>query len=110
MAEKKVEQDLAHMQMVQQNIQTVLLQKQQFQMQLNEIESALAELKETSQAYKIIGNIMIASPKESLEKDLKSKQETLSLRVKNLESQEEKLKSKIEDMQKTVAQELKDKK
>ena len=110
MAEKKqVEQDLAQMQLIQQNLQNILLQKQQFQMQLNEIDSALIELKDSEKAYKIVGNLMIAAPKKELEKDLKDKKQTFELRIKNLESQEEKFKNKLEDMQKSVSQELKGK-
>ncbi len=110
MAEKKqVEQDLAQMQLMQQNLQNILLQKQQFQMQLNEINSALEELKTSEKAYKIVGNLMVVSKKEDLEKDLKNKQQTIELRIKSLETQEEKFKKKIEEMQKNVSKEMKEK-
>ena len=106
MAEKN-ENDMLQMQMIQQNLQNILMQKQQFQMQLNEINSALEELKNTEKAYKIVGNLMVASKKEDLEKDLKEKQQTMELRLKNLETQEEKFKKKIEDLQKNVADNVK---
>lgn len=109
MNEKKSEKNLAQMQLIQQNLQNIMIQKQQFQMQLNEITSALAELKETDRAYKIVGNLMVASKKEDLEKSLKDKQETIELRLKTFESQEEKFKSKLEDLQKSVAEEIKEK-
>jgi len=38
-------------------MQNVLMQKQQFQAQLMEIDSALSELEKTNEAYKIVGNI-----------------------------------------------------
>ena len=111
MADKKQnENDLAQMQMIQQNLQNILLQKQQFQMQLNEIDSALKELKETEKAFKIVGNLMIAAKKEDLEKDLNEKVKTIELRIKTFESQEEKFKKKLEDLQKKVADSMKQEK
>ncbi|MFC1801654.1 prefoldin subunit beta [Nanoarchaeota archaeon] len=102
-----VEQDIGQLQLIQQNLQTILMQKQQFQMQLNEIDSALQEIVNTQQAYKIIGNIMVAGKKEEIEADLKKKKEILEIRIKNLETQEQKLRSKVEDMQKGVVRGLK---
>ena len=44
----------------------------QFQTQLFEIESAITESSQTTKAYKIVGNIMIATDKEALKKELES--------------------------------------
>jgi chaperonin cofactor prefoldin len=66
---EKKEDHLMQLQIAQQNLQNILLQKQQFQMQLNEFTSALSELKTTEKAYHIVGNLMVASKKEDLEKD-----------------------------------------
>ena len=95
------------MQLLQQNLQALLVQKQQFQLQLNEFESALSEIKEAKQAYKIIGNVMILSTRDDLEKTLKEKKETVELRIKNIETQEERLRKKAEELQQEVMQKLK---
>jgi len=84
------------------------MQKQSFQTQLTEIESALKELKNSEKAYKIVGNIMVSSKKLDLEKDLKSKKETVELRIKMLERQEEKIKEKADKIQKEVLKEIKE--
>lgn len=84
-----------------------MMQKQQFQAQLVEIESALNELKNAKTAYKIVGNIMIDAKKEDLEKDLKEKKEKTELRIKTLETQEKKLKEKASSMQAEVMKDLK---
>jgi len=89
-------------------MQQFLMQKQSFQTQLVEIESALKELKNSEKAYKIVGNIMVSSKKEELEKDLKSKKETVELRIKMLEKQEEKIKEKADKIQKEVLKEIKE--
>ena len=99
--------DLAQLQMFQHNLQQLLVQKQQFQLQLNEIDSAVKELKDAKQAYKIIGNVMILSDKETLEKDLNAKKDIFELRIKNIETQEDRLRNKSDELQKQVVKEMK---
>lgn len=103
----KTKQDLAQLQILQHNLQQLLVQKQQFQLQLNEIDSAVKELKDAKQAYKIIGNVMLLSDKETLEKDLNAKKDIFELRIKNIEAQEDRLRNKSDELQKQVVNELK---
>lgn len=95
------------LQLLQQNVQTLMMQKQQLQSQLVELESALKEIKTTEQAYKIVGKVMVASSKEDLEKELQEKKDLIDVRVKNLEKQEQSLKENMEMLQKEVVEELK---
>lgn len=104
---KETEQKISQLQMFEQSMHSLLVQKQQFQQQLVEIDSALEELKSTSKAYKIVGNIMVASDKPLLEKDLKQKKEMVELRIKTLEKQEAKVKEKASEIQAEVMKELK---
>ena len=83
MSNEKVEQ----LQMYEQSVNNLLLQKQQLQAQVAEMNSALKELESTSNAYKIIGNIMVSAKKEDLKKDLEAKQNAASVRLKALEKQ-----------------------
>lgn len=99
--------NINQLQLLQQNLQNILLQKQQFQKQLSEIDSALNELKDSSNVYKIIGNIMVASKKPELQKDLQQKKEIIDLRLKNFEKQEQTLKQKAEELQQKMMEELK---
>lgn len=104
------EANLNQLQLLQQNLQNILLQKQQFQKQLAEFDSALKELETSSNAYKIVGNIMVASKKPDLKKDIQNKKEILDLRLKNFEKQEQILKQKTEELQQKVMEEMKQKK
>ena|SRR3989344_736026 len=90
-----------------QSLTQLNMQKQQFQLQLTEIESALNEIKDKDSAYKIVGNIMIKKSKADIEKDLKNKLEMLNLRIDSLEKQSSKVKEKAEKLQKEVMSELK---
>lgn len=102
------EQDkIAQLQLLEQSMNNFLMQKQQFQIQLSEIESALSEIKNAKEAYKIVGNIMVLSKKEDLEKDLNSKKEVVELRIKTLEKQEAGLKEKSKSLQEEAMKEIK---
>ena len=93
---------VSQLQILQQNLQSLLVQKQQFQIQLNEIESAASELKDAKQTYKIVGNIMVLGEKESISKQLDQRRDIIELRIKTIESQEEKLRKKAEELQKEI--------
>jgi len=103
---KETEEKIGRMQLLEQNVQNLLLQKQQFQSQLIEVTSALEELEKTETAYRIIGNIMVLSRKDELKKELQSKKEMVELRIKSIEKQEAELKGKAKDIQQEVLKEM----
>lgn len=103
---KETEQEIAQLQLYEQSLQNILIQKQQFQSQSLEIESALKELETTKEAYKIVGNIMVSSKKEDLKKDLESKKEVVSLRIKALEKQENQIRENAKKLQEEVSKKI----
>ena len=103
---KEAEKKLNQLQLVEQSMQNLLMQKQQFQLQQVEIESALKELENVDEAYKIVGNIMVLSKKADLKSDLDSKKEIISLRIKNMEKQENQIRDKATKLQDEVMKEM----
>jgi prefoldin beta subunit len=103
---KETEQKIGQLQIFERSLQNFLSQKQQFQMQYAEIESALNELETTEEAYKIIGNLMVKGDKETLKKELNEKKEILDLRINSIEKQEKDTRSKALGIQKEVMKEL----
>ena len=99
---KEAEQKINQLQLFEQSLQNLLMQRQQIQSQLVEIESALNELKGASESYKIIGNIMVSAKPDDLQQSLESKKETLQLRIKTFEKQENHIKEKAEKLQAEV--------
>ncbi|MBD3318684.1 prefoldin subunit beta [Candidatus Woesearchaeota archaeon] len=93
---------VAELTRIDQNLQQFLAQKQQFQSQLVEIDNALSELEGSEKSYKIVGNIMVSTTKERLQKELGDKKEVLELRIKAVEKQEEQLKAKADELRKVV--------
>lgn len=100
---KKIQQ----LQLLEQSLQNLMLQKQAFQLEMSETLNALGELSKTKEeVYKIIGSIMVKAKKPELEKDLKRKKELLDLRIKNIEKQEEALKEGLLKTRSEVMKEL----
>ena len=77
-------------------------------MELSETENALTEITNSNEdVFKLVGNIMIKSKKEDIEKELKKKQELLSLRLKSIESQESDFTKKSEELREEVMKKIK---
>ncbi len=107
---KDTDSKIAQLQMLEQNIQNFLMQKQTFQTQLIEVDGAIEELNKTKgKTYKVIGAIMVSMEKEDLIKDLDNKKEVLNLRVRSIEKQENQLKEKASNLQSEVLKQIKDK-
>jgi len=105
---KDQERKIQELQLIEQNLSNLLMQKQNFQSRLLENENALREVHETKkQTYKILGSIMVAVEKDQLKKDLDSEKEILDLRIKSIEKQENKLKDRAQELQKEILKELK---
>ncbi len=105
---KETEKRIQQLQLIEQNLNNIITQKQSFQMQLMENDNALNEIERTKkEVYKIVGAIMISSNKDDLKKELNEQKEILDLRIKNLEKQEKNFKEKAEDIQKEVMKDIK---
>ncbi|MBI2664267.1 prefoldin subunit [Candidatus Woesearchaeota archaeon] len=101
------EEKIRQLQLTEQGMQALLAQKQALQMQLMEIDSALNELENADEAYKIVGNVMVLSKKPELVKDLADKKEMANLRIKSIEKQESAAQEKAEILQKEVLEAMK---
>ena len=104
---KETEQKIGQLQMFEQSLQNFLGQKQQFQVQLVEVESALSELDNTDKAYKIVGNIMVEADKNELKSDLQSKKEMLELRIRTMEKQETQVRERASKLQSEILKKIK---
>ena len=104
---KETEKDIAQLQMLEQNLQHSLAQRQSFQMQQLEIENALKEIEMSKEKpFKVVGTVMVETTKESLKQELTSKKELVEMRIKSIETQEAKIKEKADSLQKTIVKEL----
>lgn len=97
---------IQQVQMLEQNLQNILLQRQTFQSQFNEVTSALEELSAAQTTFKIIGNVMVKTEKEKLLSELQEKRGAMEMRIKKIEKQEETTKQKLEALQQEVVKEM----
>ena len=90
---------IQELQMLEQNLQNILLQKQAFQMELSETESALEEIKKSGEkVFKVIGQLMIQTEKASIQKELENKKKIIEARLKSIEKQEATFSEKIDGL------------
>jgi prefoldin beta subunit len=97
----ETQQMLIELQTFQQQMQTVMMQKESLNIQKMELDKALEELKKvtTEDVYKAVGPILIKSTKKDLDKELTEKNETIELRLKSLQKQEDRIKERLKEVQ-----------
>lgn len=100
--EHQQEQRIHEMQVLEQNIQNLLLQKQAFQMELSETRAAKKEIENSSEVFKIVGQLMIKSNVEKIKEELSNKEKLLDLRFKSIEKQESSMIEQLETLRKKV--------
>jgi len=103
-----VQEQLAKLQQTQQNLQSILMQKQQLESEKHETEKALEELKKASDdesVFKHAGTIMIKSNKKDLIDELEEQAELAKTKASILVKQEERLKTTLKE-QETKIQEM----
>lgn len=106
--DKETESKIKELQTLEHSLQSILMQKQAFQMELGETENAIEELGKTKEdVYKIVGNIMIKQAKEETLKDLKNKKDLILLRLKSMAGQEKSLADDSEKLRKDVLSKIK---
>ncbi len=101
----QVQNLVAHLQQLQQQLQAVITQRAQVEALLRDTEQALQELEkigEDAPVYKAVGNILVKEKKEDVVKELTEKKETYEIRIKTLQRQEEKLRERFAETQKKL--------
>ena len=97
----KVQNQLAMLQQLQQQLQTVAAQKAQYEMAIRESRRAIEELKdlpEDVEVFNNVGTVMVQQKKEKVLAGLNEKVESLELRVKSLEKQEKAMQARFEQL------------
>ena len=95
-----VQEQLAKLQQTQQNLQSILAQKQQLEFDKLETEKALEELQKVNDddmVFKHAGTILIKSNKKDLIEELDEKKELAKTKASLLTKQEERLKSTLKE-------------
>jgi len=101
---------LGQFQSYQQQLQSIMIQKENMKLQILEIEKALEDLEASKEkeAYKITGSIMIKKSSIELKNELKEKRESFDLRTKTLEKAEERITTKLKEMEPKLREMIKE--
>jgi|TARA_B110000438_G_scaffold51345_1_gene51729 prefoldin beta subunit len=105
-----LQEQIGKMQQSQQNLQSILMQKQQVEMENAESDRALEELKKAAdgdQVFKYAGSILIKSDKKSLIDELEEKKELSKTKTTVLGKQEERLKTSLQEQEQKIQEMLK---
>lgn len=106
---KQTEKSLMELQLAEQGLQGILMQKQTFQLELVEVENALLEVKKmkNGEVFKIIGALMFKADEKEIVPEFEKKRDILNIRMKAIEKQEQDLKSKLIEAREELIKKLK---
>jgi len=92
---------VAQFQLMQQQLQQILMQKESLSMAVMEIDRAVEELDKSKdgEAYKITGTIMVRKPAAELKKELAESKEDLGVRLKSMDAAEKRFTDKLVELQ-----------
>ncbi len=105
----ELQHKLMRLQQLRDQLQNVTLRRQQVELELREVEGALEELAKLSPettVYKSTGILFYKSDHDKLVSELTDRKETLELRVKTLQHQEDTGKKQFEAYRKQVVEVL----
>jgi prefoldin beta subunit len=105
---RQIQDKINQFQTLQNQLQAVMMQKQQMTLQSADIDSALTALEKAGKpkVYEAVGPILIETTKEDSEKKLKENKELMTTRVVMLEKQEKKLTEKLKELSTEIQSEL----
>jgi len=99
--------DLTELQSIQQQMQFLVMQKQQLLLQQNEAGKALEEIENASgKLYRLAGSVMVEKEKSVLQGELKEEKEGVEVRLNAFAKQEKKLKDRFEELRKKLEKSL----
>jgi prefoldin beta subunit len=104
-----VQERLLRLQQLQQALQSILAQKQQVDVEKNEVEQTLAEMAKTADdaiLYKTIGSLLVKSDKAKISTDLNERKDLLVTRSAVIAKQEERIRSQVKETQTKLQEDI----
>lgn len=107
--QKEVQQLVSQFQLMQQQMQGILIQKENMKVQQLEIDRALEELGATKKdtAYKITGPVMVSKPVKELKKELEESKEGIGVKMQSLQKAEDRINTQLKDTQEKLKKYIK---
>ena len=105
-----LKEQLSRLQQLQQNLQAIMMQKQQVELEIVETDRALEEIKKAvgeDTVYKSAGPLLIKSKREDVMKELEEKKELANTRIIVLGKQETRVKENLKEVENKINQMIK---
>ncbi len=105
-----LKEQLERYEQLQQNLQSILVQKQQIDLESIEINKALEELNKSAddvKVYKSAGTVMVSSNKADVVKNLTESKDLSNTKITVLNKQEERLKESLKEVQEKLDEAMK---
>ncbi|RNJ80029.1 MAG: prefoldin subunit beta [Nitrosopumilus sp. H8] len=105
-----LQEQLVKMQQVQQNLQSIVAQKQHLEMEKAETAKALEELQKAAEGdsvFKHAGSVLVQSTKKDLVEELEERQEMAKTRSAVLEKQETRIKADLKEQEAKITEMMK---
>jgi prefoldin beta subunit len=105
------QQELVRLQQMQQQVEMIIQQRVNLEAQSKELELAIKELEAAgaeSICYKSVGGLLIKADQSALLQESKDKKDTMEMRVKSLQNQEERIKKSFEEQRSKIQKMLKE--
>jgi len=106
--DEDTQRQIQEIQILEHNYQQLMMQKQNFDFELNETAFALKELENAEgDVFKIVGNqVIIKTPKKKLTEELSNKKELIESRLKQINNQESQFSEKINDLREEIMKKI----
>jgi prefoldin beta subunit len=98
-------EQLVRFEQLQQNLQAILLQKQQVEVESAEVEKALAELTKMGSdgiVYKSAGSLLVKVNKDDIQKELQERKDLANTRSAVLAKQEQRVRESAKEVQNKI--------
>ena len=105
-----LKEQISRLQQLQQNLQAIMMQKQQIEAESIEIEKATEELKKIEEAdivYKNVGPLLIKTKKSDTLRELEEKKELSNTRLMVLGKQETRVKENLKEVENKINEMIK---
>jgi prefoldin beta subunit len=100
-----IKEQILRLQQIQQNLQAIMMKKQQIEQEIAETDRILEEIKKIdgdNKVYKRYDNLLIKSKREDILKEFKEKKVTINTRMSVVEKQEIRVKDNLKEVENKI--------
>ena len=100
-----IREQISRLQQIQQNLQAIMIKKQQIEQEIAETDRILEEIKKIdgdNKVYKRYDNLLIKSKREDILKEFKEKKVTLNTRMLVVEKQESRVNDNLKEVENKI--------